>query len=227
MTGAVALGLVLAFVTTFVSPPVFAQTSDSLTVDVHSQTGEPVAGAAVLVERRDGFLHKVATDPFGKAAISELPTGQYRITVSTQDFEPSTETFVIQDARQKIEIEFTLISRLQRQESFDVIAETEAVGVQGASPPAAELHPAEITSLPSRPASVAEALPLVPGVTRDPTGEIQIAGQGEQRSALVVNASDVTDPATGRFGNTVPIDSIQSVGVLKTPFLPQYGRFTA
>jgi len=42
-----------------------------------------------------------------------------------------------------------------------------------------------------------------------------------------VNGTDVTEPATGRFGMTVPVDSVESLGVLKTPFLGEYGRFTA
>ena len=69
-------------------------------------------------------------------------------------------------------------------------------------------------------------LPLVPGVVRSPDGELKLDGSGEQRSSLVVNESDVTDPATGKFGQTVPVDSIETVNVLNTPFLAQYGRFT-
>src|SRR5262249_37501565 len=42
-----------------------------------------------------------------------------------------------------------------------------------------------------------------------------------------VNATDVTDPTTGRFGTTVPVDAVESIDVLKSPFLPQYGRFTS
>ena len=37
----------------------------------------------------------------------------------------------------------------------------------------------------------------------------------------------VTDPATGQFGLTVPIDSVESVNVNQTPFLAEFGRFTA
>jgi len=43
---------------------------------------------------------------------------------------------------------------------------------------------------------------------------------------MVVNQSDITDPATGKFGESVPVDSIETVNVLQTPFLAQYGRFT-
>src|SRR5262249_5525789 len=73
---------------------------------------------------------------------------------------------------------------------------------------------------------VADTLPLVPGVAREPDGGIAISGSGEHRSALVVNAADVTDPATGQFGLTVPIDSVETINVLKNPYLAQYGRFT-
>jgi hypothetical protein len=81
--------------------------------------------------------------------------------------------------------------------------------------------------LPNRPATVADALPLVPGVVRSADGQIIIDGGGEHKSAFVVNGTDVTEPATGRFGMTVPVDSVESLGVLKTPFLGEYGRFTA
>ena len=89
-----------------------------------------------------------------------------------------------------------------------------------------ELRPDEVKTLPSNPATISDVLPLVPGVVRSPNGELLLDGSGEQRSSLVVNESDVTDPATDKFGVTVPIDSIETVNVLSTPFLAQYGRFT-
>jgi outer membrane receptor for ferrienterochelin and colicin len=46
-------------------------------------------------------------------------------------------------------------------------------------------------------------------------------------SALVINSVDVSDPATGRFGLSVPIDVVDSLHVLTSPYLAQYGRFTA
>jgi len=46
-------------------------------------------------------------------------------------------------------------------------------------------------------------------------------------SALVVNSVDSVDPATGRFGLSVPIDVVDSLHVLASPYLAQYGRFTA
>ena len=89
-----------------------------------------------------------------------------------------------------------------------------------------ELRPMEVKTLPTNPVTVSETLPLIPGVVRSPDGELKIDATGEERSALVVNQSDQTDPATGKFGQTIPVDSIETVNVLNTPFLAQYGRFT-
>ena len=74
---------------------------------------------------------------------------------------------------------------------------------------------------------MADALPLLPGVVRVPGGGLVMSAAGEHRSALIVNSADVTDPATGQFGLTVPIDSVETMSVFQTPFLAEYGRFTA
>jgi hypothetical protein len=64
-------------------------------------------------------------------------------------------------------------------------------------------------------------------VVRDPGGSLSISASAEHRSAMVVNSTDVTDPATGQFGLTVPIDSVETINVYQTPFLAEYGRFTS
>ena len=102
-----------------------------------------------------------------------------------------------------------------------------APGVAPSSSAATPVKPADVKDLPSRPATVNDALPLLPGIVRTPSGGLRINGAGEQRSAMLVNESDVTDPATGNFGASVPVDSIQVMNVFRTPFLAQYGRFSS
>src|SRR5208283_2267067 len=97
---------------------------------------------------------------------------------------------------------------------------------RGASP-SDEVPTESARELPGRPATVADALPLIPGVVRSPGGGLSISAAGEHRSALIVNSADVTDPATGQFGLTVPIDSVQTMNVYQTPFLAEYGNFSA
>ena len=81
--------------------------------------------------------------------------------------------------------------------------------------------------LPTKPATVSDILPLVPGIVRSTEGELNIDGSGEHRSALVVNQDSMSPirlPASS--GRLFPSNSIESVNVLNTPFLAQYGRFT-
>ena len=96
----------------------------------------------------------------------------------------------------------------------------------GASTPN-EIPAQTVKELPGRPATVTDALPLLPGVVRVPGGGLVMSAAGEHRSALIVNSADVTDPATGQFGLTVPIDRVETMNVYQTAFLAEYGRFTA
>ena len=93
--------------------------------------------------------------------------------------------------------------------------------------PANTVKPADVKDLPGKPATVNDVLPLLPGIVRAPDGGLKINGSGEQRSAMLVNRADVTDPATGSFSTSVPVDSVQVMNVSSTPFLAQYGRFSS
>src|ERR1035441_4708554 len=52
------------------------------------------------------------------------------------------------------------------------------------SSPATTVKPAEVKDLPSRPATVNDALPLLPGIVRSPNGGLRINSSGEQRHTL-------------------------------------------
>ena len=99
--------------------------------------------------------------------------------------------------------------------------------IEEGSVPSTSVTSAQAKELPNRPATVTDALPLIPGVARSPGGGLQLSGRGENRSALIVNSADVTDPATGAFGLTVPIDSVENLSFYQTSYLAEYGRFTA
>jgi hypothetical protein len=112
-------------------------------------------------------------------------------------------------------------------------AQVESVTVEGriaSDGSAAALSPVaaeQLKRLPTDPPTVRDALPLIPGVLRTPEGRLRISGAPEYRSTLLVNSLDATDPATGSFGATVPLDSVASLNVFRSPFLAEYGRFTA
>ena len=164
------------------------------------------------------------TDENGRAVFPGLQPGKYQILIKQPGFEAIQQelnvahdgvaphfTFILTPALEKTKIEVT----------------AQATAVETGATQAASVSGKLAKELPNKPATVADALPLVPGVVREPGGGLKISDAGEHRSALIVNSADVTDPATGQFGLTVPIDSVETLNVFQTPFLAEYGRFSA
>ena len=190
------------------------------------ESDKPVPGARVDVKLKGSVVATAVTNEKGEAEFTKLVPGTYELDISKESFEPLNQGDVALTGT-PIEVKFTMIPKVQLK---DVVVNVKAgteTGIEKGASPAAELGREEVKNIPGRPATVKDTLPLVPGVVRSTEGEIKISGTGEHRSALVVNAADVTDPATGQFGVTVPVDSVQTIEVFKTPYLAQFGRFTA
>jgi hypothetical protein len=205
--------------------PGAAQGESAIQIVVHDEAGAPISNVEAHLMRNGVDVRTAATSERGAITFGGLSAGEYALTISKSGFESLAQSVVI-DSERTAEIEFTLTRKLERKDSVEVQASA-GVEVEQTSSTATNLNPQEVKSLPNRPATVTDTLPLVPGVVRGSDGEIKIEGAGEHRSALVVNSVDVTDPTTGRFGLSVPVDSVESIDVYKTPFLAEYGRFTA
>jgi len=200
-------------------------TEASIHVTAADQSGNPVPALRVELKLKGAVISKATTDENGEATFKDLVPGAYEVVVSKEGFETLSQSDVAVTSRAPVEVKFKLAPKTIR-ESVTVKSSEGTPVEQGASP-ATELQRTKVKNLPSKPATVTDTLPLIPGVARSPEGEIEISGSGEHRSLLLVNSADVTDPATGRFGVTVPVDSTEMINVFKTPYLAQYGRFTA
>ncbi|MGI8991237.1 MAG: TonB-dependent receptor [Bryobacteraceae bacterium] len=185
--------------------------------------GSPMFDANVRIGAEGAPIAERPTRTLGVADFEKVPCGGWKVTAVKEGFESAGRTVQIASAAN---VEITLELTISAQKSSLDVTATAPTVAQSASQ-TNELRPSDVKTLPLNPATVADALPLVPGVVRTPDGELKIDGSGEHRSALIVNQTDVTDPATGKFGQTIPVDSIETVTVLNTPFLAQYGRFTA
>ncbi len=198
-----------------------------LRVSAEDQTQKRVAGVTVQVKTADGRTVSTAlTDEKGEVEFQRLPAGTYEVAVSGEGYEPLSRTGVDVSGGAPIQMRFTLIPKIELKEAVTVEGRA-STPAQETTIPAGEFGRGQLYDLANKPANVADTLPLVPGVVRTQDGEISISGSGEHRSALVVNSADVTDPATGQFGMTIPVDSVERIEVFRSPFLAQYGRFTA
>jgi hypothetical protein len=181
-----------------------------------------VFDAQVTVASETASLGNRLTRTLGYADFNNIPCGTWNITVVKEGFQTDTRTVQIATG---VNVEVTVALSLKTQVTSVDVTE-KAPPVEQSASENNVLRPTEVKTLPTNPATVVDTLPLVPGVVRTPDGELKIDGTGQERSAMVVNQTDITDPATGRFGQTIPVDSIETVNVLTTPFLAQYGRFT-
>ncbi len=198
-------------------------TVEQLRVVVLDSLSTPISEAQVrfVTGSPAAILRKTGSD--GIAEFDKVACGSRSISAAKEGFQESVTTVqIIAGARLDLKL---ALSPAVVHDSIDVQAS--AAAVEQSSSPSRELHTDDVKYLPTKPATVTDVLPLAPGVVKAPEGEIMIDGTGEHRSAFMVNQTDVTDPATGAFGLTVPVDSVDTVNVLNTPFLPQYGLFTA
>ena len=197
----------------------------NIDVTVLDPSNKPIAGALVQLTVGTSMAGQAETDPHGHVKFSDLKAGYYNLAAGKQGYiaVEKRDIDLVEDGYASIEL--TLNPAMAKKESVEVRAEMSPVEATSSQPDSVQAQ--EARELPGRPATVADALPLTPGVVREPGGGIRIAAAAEHRSSLIVNSADVTDPATGQFGLTVPIDSVDVVNVYQTPYLAEYGRFTA
>jgi hypothetical protein len=205
--------------------PLAASAGVTLTVGVADESNVPAPAVQVQLKSKAGLIVASGhTDAIGHATFSDLKPEAYQVVVTHPGFQ-TIQHEVDLSGGHPVTLDLTLVPMMARHESVDV-KETVAPVAQSTSAPKT-VSVAEAKDLPNRPATVADALPLIPGVVREPGGALLISASAEHRSALIVNSADVTDPATGQFGLTVPIDSVEALNVYQTPYLAEYGRFTA
>jgi hypothetical protein len=197
-----------------------AQKLQELRVAVVDSQHKSIAGATVEV---DG-LAKVTTNADGVATFRALQPAEYQVSVSKPGFQTIEKVAVRVASSEPASLDLTLLPTLSHREEVNVQATADKLDPASGGK---EVATSAAKELPSRPATVRDVLPLTPGISRSPEGTLNISGGGEQRSALIVNSTDVTDPATGQFGTTVPVDSVETLNVLQTSFLAEYGRYTS
>ena len=205
----------------------WAEDSRSVRLTVTDAKSAPVPGATVEVQRSGQALKSATTDDHGVAIVTLPAAGKYDVTISRSGF-VTTQTTINAVASNTTPQEIDVVlpqSELSKQQ-IDVTATATNPTTEASTAPA-KIDVQQAKAAPGNPPTLVDTLPLVPGVVRAADGSVQIAGYGETHSALLVNSVNVTDPATGDFGLSVPIDSVETISVSEMPYLAEYGKFTA
>ena len=203
----------------------FAQ-APTLRLDVSTvdASGHPVIGAVVEVLEEGRRAARGETDAFGHVLFAGIRPGVHTITAQRNGLAQAEERDV-NVIGPYFAMELKMVPLLSQTDTVEVHGTVAEVETNSAVPNT--LPPSAAREMASRPATVSDALPMTPGVFREPGGGLVLSSSPESRSALLVNSADVTDPATGQFGTTIPIDSVEVINVFQTAYLAEYGRFTA
>ena len=198
----------------------------SINLSVIDEKNQPVPDATVAVRSTGGFISTAMTGATGKVTLAVNTAASYSLSIQKKGYLPTETTLQVSESNTTQEVDVVLSEAGLSQQTVEVKGEASSPVTETASSQAT-LPTAQAKNSAVRPATLADALPLIPGIVRAKDGSVRIAGLGEDHSALLVNSVDVTDPATGSFGLSVPIDSVQTVEVSEMPYLAQYGKFTA
>jgi Carboxypeptidase regulatory-like domain/TonB-dependent Receptor Plug Domain len=184
----------------------------------------PLAGATVQLQGSAMLKNpETVTDSDGRFIFLDLPPGDYIITASVPGFEPYSASYkLLPGALGELDIDLKIATA---NDIVDVKA-TEAPINLTETTNKGELKAQILRNAPLVNERFQDALPLLPGVVRGPDGLLNIKGARSGQSGLLVNSTNVTDPVTGDFAISLPIEAIESVSVLSSPYSAEFGKFT-
>jgi hypothetical protein len=212
--------LIASCTASYGEPPVTVRIT---VIDAQAQV---VAGANIEVRHDGSVVGNGSTDEHGVAAVTLIGAGEFELIVSRNGFVTTKAVLQIAEGTLSQQVDVVLPQSALSKQEVNVTAASTNPTTESASLPAT-ISAAQAKISPDKPATLIDALPLVPGVVRATDGTVQIAGYGEAHSALLVNSVNVTDPATGGFGLSIPIDSVETISVSEMPYLAEYGKFSA
>ena len=195
----------------------------TISVSTVDADGHPLPGVKVEGSSKKVVVCSTTTDGTGRGALNCGNAATVHIAARLAGF-LTTERDIDTKGQSSLAIPLTATPSVQQ--SVTVQATTSAPLTESSSGET-KMAVEEAKIGPLRPNTLIDTLPLVPGVIRTPDGRVQISGLDEEHSSLVVNSVIVNNPATGDFGLSIPVDSVDLLKVMQSPYLAQYGSFEA
>ena len=182
-----------------------------------------VPGASLKLKSDARSLDAV-TDDTGEYKFEGLLPGAYTLEVTVQGFKTASKALTIRAGETAIENVGLEVADVT---ATVTVTSAASIGVQTTeTAPAATIKQSDLQKLPLPNEQLMDALPLVPGVVRGPDGQINVNGARTSQSSMTVNSANVTDPVTGDFAVSLPMEAVQKVQVLTNPYAAEYGKFT-
>lgn len=199
------------------------QSSARLVVAVVDENGVPVAGARLRLTRADTqTVQQGETDPTGRYEFAGLEPGTCHVRAEKEGFYPVTVEAVRAGETENLEI--VLNHLLEFAEVVNVVESPPAV--DPAKTVADErLGSSEIIRLPyPTTRDIRNALPLLPGVLPDSSGQVHVHGSATQQVHDRLDGFNITSPFSGQLHLRVSVDALRSIEIQDSRYSVEFGK---
>ncbi len=197
-----------------------------VTGTVTSDTGAPIAGAAVILRNPDSSALRAVTDSTGAFTFTVVAAGEFSIDVENPGFFRLVKEQVrIGDGENDLKLVLAPIREFS--ESVDVPAASASVGLEETTT-SRYLTGKELVDIPQPVThNLKNAMRAVPGIVQDSRGGVHLDGGAEYQTTYLLDGFNIGDPLTGTFDTRLSVESVQTMKVLSTQIPAQYGKSSA
>lgn len=220
--------------------PAYAQvTTSSITGDVQSESGDPIAGASVTVVQTDtGLRRSAVTSGNGSFVIRNLPIGgTYTVTVDGANYQGQSIEDITLNLGDATDLDFNLTADGAGLLDIIVVSANAANRVIVADGPNASFGLEALQNAPAINRNIVDVLRLDPRVyvdeSRGDINPVQCGGKNPRFNSLTLDGVRLND-GFGLNSNgypterqPFPFDAIEQVAIELAPFDVEYGGFTA
>ena len=203
-------------------PPADGHAPVGFRVAVVDENGAAVPSARITLTPQPGTAVQGETDYAGRKEFSGLLPGDYSLHVEKEGFFAVTQPGV--PVGEAASVDVTLSHIREFPEHVDVVYSPPAI--DPAKTQASEtLSSEQIIDLPfGVTRDIRFALPLLPGVLQDSTGQLHVAGASTRQVYDQIDGFNVSDPTTGQFLTRVSVDALRSVDVASSRYSTEFGK---
>ncbi|MBN1434684.1 TonB-dependent receptor [Candidatus Fermentibacterales bacterium] len=197
--------------------PCLASSVGTIAGVVRSGTGDPLVGAAVIVE---GSPYGAFTDANGEFFILRLPPGEYTLTARMVGMHPVTLEGVSVISDQTTRIDMVLRETAVGHTVIEVVDQRSLILEDLPS----TIHVLDRTEIETMPvAGLLDVVQKQAGISSQ-GGGIHVRGGRSGEVAFLLDGVSVRDPVTNAFATSIPLSAISEASVTTGGFSSEYGN---